>query len=173
MLSLRGILVGQTLGGPSVRFVQIPAIALLPLFRDRCVASGRFRRSRHSRPRRTNLLGILQRHPRRLPSTGLRDCRQVNVELCEILRRCSSSSRAVRASCPRPAPASQRRDSDSPSGLRPLRHPVSKTAAVTRVLAVWLRAPLRRATPKSSPHTSSASAYPSTFPPASPTPYQY
>jgi hypothetical protein len=29
----------------------------------------------------------LQRHPRRLPSTGLRDRRQVDVELCEILRR--------------------------------------------------------------------------------------
>ena len=52
----------------------------------RIVAAAGGRRSRHSRPRRIDLLGILQRHPRRLPSAGLRDRRQVNVELCEILR---------------------------------------------------------------------------------------
>jgi hypothetical protein len=37
--------------------------------------------------------------------------------------------RAVRASCPRPAPASQRRDFDSPHGLRPLLHPVASQIA--------------------------------------------
>jgi hypothetical protein len=38
-------------------------------------------------PRRCHidLLGILQRHPRRLPSAGLCDRGQVDVELCEIL----------------------------------------------------------------------------------------
>jgi hypothetical protein len=34
--------------------------------------------------------------------------------------------RAVRASCSRSATASQRRDSDSPLGLRPLPHPCGK-----------------------------------------------
>ena len=35
--------------------------------------------------------------------------------------------RAVRASCSRSATASQRRDSDSPLGLRPLPHPCGKS----------------------------------------------
>jgi hypothetical protein len=43
-------------------------------------------RSRHPRPRRIDLLGILQRHPRRLPPPSLRDSCQVDVELRKILR---------------------------------------------------------------------------------------
>jgi hypothetical protein len=40
----------------------------------------------------------------------------------------SSSGRAIRASCPPPAPASQAREPDSPSGLRPLPLPVAMRA---------------------------------------------
>jgi len=46
----------------------------------------RRRRPSRPRPRRIDLLRILQRHPRRLPSAGLGDGRQVDIELREILR---------------------------------------------------------------------------------------
>ncbi len=63
------------------------SLRVLPdLFPNRFVAAAGGRRSRHSRPRRIDLLGILQRHPGRLPSAGVRDGRQIDVELREILR---------------------------------------------------------------------------------------
>jgi hypothetical protein len=64
---------------------------------------------------------VLQRRPRRLPSTGLRDCREVNVEGCQIL----SSSDACRMpthQCDIPG-----RHSD------PLRHPLKDWRDASRV----------------------------------------
>jgi hypothetical protein len=59
---------------------------LLPLFRGWFVAASSGRRPCHPRSGGIDLLSILKRHPRRLPSAGLRDRRQVNVELRKILR---------------------------------------------------------------------------------------
>jgi hypothetical protein len=50
-------------------------ILRLPLFRDRVVASRGGGRPCHSGPCHIDLLGILQRHPRRLPSASLCDRR--------------------------------------------------------------------------------------------------
>jgi hypothetical protein len=47
----------------------------LLFFRNRLVAGGGGRYPRHPGPRRIDLLGILLRHSRRLPSTRPRDCR--------------------------------------------------------------------------------------------------
>jgi hypothetical protein len=47
-----------------------------------------------------------------------------------VLRGCSPSGRAVRAPCPRPATAAQRRDSGPPSGLRPLPLPCGKPSTI-------------------------------------------
>jgi len=72
--------------GSPVRFAQKPATALLPLSEpdaSRLVAAAALAIPDLAG---IDLLGILQRHPRRLPSAGLRDGRQVDVELREILR---------------------------------------------------------------------------------------
>ncbi len=65
----------------------------------RFVAACGGRRSRHPRPRRIDLISILQRHPRRLPAFSVWSGRSG-------------------CPCPRPTTASQRRASDSPSGRR-------------------------------------------------------
>jgi hypothetical protein len=57
----------------------------LTLLRDRFVTAASSRRGCHPGPRRIDIFCILQRHPCRLPSAGLRDRRQVDVELCSIL----------------------------------------------------------------------------------------
>jgi hypothetical protein len=76
---------------PACKICVNPTTTLLPFFRDRFVASRSRRSPRHPAPRRINLLSKLQRHPRRLPSPGLRDRGQVDVE--NSARSCAAPTR--------------------------------------------------------------------------------